>query len=182
MKSIERYSRKDALTWKKLFEEYYATKDSIISAINNPPLPLSSILEGIDKNPDLFDKYRAGLQSMRSWCNEWFESEEVKVMFGSFAGFIGLSPDDAGGGEVSYLFSAVMQDGGHNVVKGGFGNLPLALAKYLESKGGQIMTNSSVKKIIVNKEQGKAIGVKLENGKEIHVDKIVASRHRIHQH
>lgn len=79
MKSIERYSRKNALTWKKMFEEYYATKDSIISAINNPPLPLSSILEGIDKNPDLFDKYRAGLQSMRSWCNEWFESEEVKM-------------------------------------------------------------------------------------------------------
>lgn len=68
-----------------------------------------------------------------------------------------------------------MQDAGNNVVKGGFGNLPLALAKYLESKGGQIMTNSSVKQIIVNKEQGKAIGVKLENGKEIHVDKIVAS-------
>ncbi|HEY6405723.1 MAG TPA: NAD(P)/FAD-dependent oxidoreductase [Nitrososphaeraceae archaeon] len=175
VKSIEKYSRKDGITWKKMFEEYYSTKDSIISAINNPPPPISSILEGVDKNPDLFDKYRAGLQSMRSWTNEWFESEEVKVMFGSFAAFIGLSPDDAGGGEVSHLFSTVMQDGGNNVVKGGFGNLPLALAKYLESKGGQIMTNSSVEKIVVDKEQGKAVAVKLENGKEIHVKKVVAS-------
>ena len=175
VKSIEKYSKKDGITWKKMFEEYYSTKDSIISAINNPPPPISSILEGVDKNPDLFDKYRAGLQSMRSWTNEWFESEGVKVMFGSFAAFIGLSPDDAGGGEVSHLFSTVMQDGGNNVVKGGFGNLPLALAKYLESQGGQIMTNSSVEKTVVDKEQGKAVAVKLENGKEIHVKKVVAS-------
>lgn len=163
MKNLNKYSRKDALTWKKMFDEYIAAKDSIVSSINSPPLPLSYLLEGIDKNPKLFDKYRSSLQSMRSWCNEWFESEEAKVMFGTFAAFIGLSPDEAGGGEVSYLFSTVLQDGGNNVVKGGFGNLPLALAKYLQSKGGEIMTNASVEKILMSQER--AIGVRLQGWK-----------------
>lgn len=46
------------------------------------------------------DRFRRKTRSMRSWCNENFESEEVKAMFGSFAPFVGLSPDDAGGGEL----------------------------------------------------------------------------------
>jgi hypothetical protein len=45
-------------------------------------------------------------------------------MFGTFAAFVGLSPDDAGGGETAYMFSTIMQDGGNNIVKGGFVNLP----------------------------------------------------------
>lgn len=59
-------------------------------------------------------------------------------MFGTFAAFVGLSPDEAGGGQVSHLFSSVIQDGGNNIVKGGFGNLPTALSKYLKSKISEI--------------------------------------------
>ncbi|MFZ0897650.1 MAG: NAD(P)/FAD-dependent oxidoreductase [Candidatus Nitrosopolaris sp.] len=108
------------------------------------------------------------------WCNEWLESEEAKVMFGTFAAFVGLSPDDAGGGETAYLFSTIVQDGGNNVVKGGFGNLPLALTIYLQSKGGKIITNAAVTKIIIKEGKG-AVGVKLDNGKEIGVKRLVAS-------
>ncbi len=110
MKSIERYSRKDALKWRKMFDQYIAAKHSIISSINSPPLRLSSsLLDGIDKNPELFDRYRSSLQSMRSWCNEQFELEESKVMFGTFAAFVGLSPDEAGGGELDF-FNHIMKD------------------------------------------------------------------------
>jgi beta-carotene ketolase (CrtO type) len=57
-----------------------------------------------------FEKYRKQLQSMRSWCNENFESEEARVVFGTFAAFVGLSPDDAGGGEMCFLFASAIQD------------------------------------------------------------------------
>ena len=180
MKSIEKYSKKDAYTWKKMFERYLVAKDSIISTINTPPLPLSTQLAMMEKkspaasDDDGIDPYRSNLQSMRSWCNEWFESEEAKVMFGTFAAFVGLSPDDAGGGETAYLFSTIVQDGGNNVVKGGFGNLPLALTIYLQSKGGKIITNAAVTKIIIKEGKG-AVGVKLDNGKEIGVKRLVAS-------
>ena len=83
---------------------------------------------------------------MRSWCDENFESDEAKVMFGTFAAFVGLSPDDAGGGEICHLFASIIQDKGNNVVRGGFVNLPIAIAKYIESKGGTIMTNQVLPK------------------------------------
>jgi hypothetical protein len=38
------------------------------------------------------DNYKFHIQSMRSWANEWFESEESKVMFGTFFAFVGLAP------------------------------------------------------------------------------------------
>ena len=68
----------------------------------------------------------------------------------------------------------IVQDGGNNVVKGGFGNLPLALTIYLQSKGGKIITNAAVTKIIIKEGKG-AVGVKLDNGKEIGVKRLVAS-------
>lgn len=170
MKSIQKYSKKDAQTWKDMFDGYCTNRNSIVSSINSPPIQSKTITGRITED---FDQYRGSLQSMRSWADEWFESEEVKVMFGSFASFVGLSPDDSGGGELSYLFSSVMQDCGNNVVKGGFGNLPLALARYLQSKGGDIITNMSIEKIII--KNSRAIGVKLGNGKEIKVKKLVVS-------
>jgi phytoene dehydrogenase-like protein len=176
IKSIEKYSKKDSQTWKKMFERYIEDMDSIITTINSPPLPLYSQLAAIEKNSTIDSgfSYRSKLQSVRSWCNEWFESEEAKIMFGTFSSFVGLSPDDAGGGEIAYLFSSIIQHGGNNVVKGGFTNLCLALSKYLKSKGGEIITNTAVTKIIIKKGIG-AVGVKLDNGKEIGVKKIVAS-------
>jgi phytoene dehydrogenase-like protein len=99
VKSIEKYSKKDAQTWKRMFDKYLEAKKSIISTINSPPLSLSSSIAMMEKkSPSDLDSYRSSLQSMRSWCNEWFETEEAKVMFGTFAAFVSLSPDDAGGG------------------------------------------------------------------------------------
>jgi beta-carotene ketolase (CrtO type) len=179
--SISKYSERDAASWKKIFGEYVTNRDSIVSLLNSPPVNPLGDKKGASMENDVRgevlevvgDKYRHQTQSMRSWCNENFESDEVKAMFGSFAPFVGLSPDDAGGGELCYLFSAIMQDGGNNVVKGGFVNLPMALANYLQSKGGQIMTSSRVKKILI--EDGRAIGVELANGKVIGAKKLVAS-------
>lgn len=181
LESIRKYSERDARSWKRIFEEYMSNRDLIVTTLNSPPVyPLEDTRSGsmeINDKVETLDAagytFRLHTQSMRSWCNENFESDESKAMFGSFAPFVGLSPDDAGGGELCYLFSSIMQDGGNNVVKGGFVNLPIALANYLRSKGGQIMTSSRVKKIMI--ENGRAIGVELTNGKVIGAKKLIAS-------
>ena len=167
IKSIKKFSAIDAKSWYKIFNEYLSRRQSVISSINSPPRFQAS------DNYSEAEEYREHLQSMRSWCNENFESDEAKVMFGTFAAFVGLSPDDAGGGKIASLFASVIQDTGNNVVKGGFVNLPIAIAKYIESKGGKIMTSSSVAKILI--KNGKAIGVTLADGKKILARRLVAS-------
>lgn len=177
LKSIQKYSKKNAKVWDKLFDKYKAHRESIVSSINSPPASSTPPAynqgyetEGIIES---FTEYRNELQSMPSWCDEWFETEEVKVMFGTCASFVGLSPDDAGGGELSYLFASVMQDCGNNVVRGGFRNLPHSLAKYLESKGGASDYEFGVENIII--KNSRATGVRLDNGKEIAIKKLVVS-------
>ncbi|MGB9167715.1 MAG: NAD(P)/FAD-dependent oxidoreductase [Nitrososphaeraceae archaeon] len=177
VKSLEKYSKKDVQTWIKIFDTYKKEKKDIVSSINSSPQLLSSKIKKMEKgivaDEIILNRYRFLIQSMRSWCNEYFESEEARVMFGTFAAFVGLSPDDAGGGSLSYLFSRIIQDEANNVVRGGFINLPLALARYLKANRGNIITKCGVDKIII--KNGRAIGVKLENGKVIGVKKIITS-------
>jgi phytoene dehydrogenase-like protein len=182
LKSIQKFSDKDARSWNKMFDEYQSNRDLTISSLNYPPAGPIEYVKGISSSNDELtrdeialagDEIRRRSQSMRSWCDEHFESDEIKAMFGTFAAFVGLSPEDAGGGYLCYLFAAIIQDGGNNLVKGGFVNLPNALAGYLKSNGGKIMTSSGVKRILI--ENRRAVAVELTNGKIIGVRKLVAS-------
>ena len=168
-RSIGRYSKKDAETWRKLFREYLKIKDKIISGVNSPPKSLDAEFSA----PGALDEYRLGLQSTRSWCDEWFEADETKVFLATFASHPGVAPDDAGGGRLAWLFNTILQDVGNNVVKGGMHNLSLALAGYFQSQSGEIRTNALVRKIVVR--DGKAIGIQLEDGDEIAVSGVIAS-------
>jgi len=170
---ISKYSVKDSNTWANIFKQYLKEKESIVNSINNPPYTSKYADKRNSTETSYFQKFRSDIQSMRSWCNELFETEEIKAMFGTFSTFVGLSPDDAGGGRLCYLFSCAIQDKGNNVVEGGFGNLPLALEKYLRSNGGDILTKSKVTKILIN--GNRATGVQLDNGQTIAVRKVIAS-------
>ena len=110
------------------------------------------------------EEYRFGLQSMRSWCDQTFESEEVKCLFGAFALFM-ARPDDAGGAELAWLFGTVLQDAGNNLVKGGMHHVSLALADHLRSLGGEIRTNAGSGED--PRWLGQGYGVRLESGEEI---------------
>jgi beta-carotene ketolase (CrtO type) len=176
-----------------MFNSYlHNDKNNIIHSLNSPPsnspllLPsYSSSSPDLNKQTNLENKqeldltldseYRSKVQSLRSWCNEYFESEEAKVFFGAWPAHVCASPDDAGGGNLAYLLSVLVQDGGNNVVKGGMVNLPLALSRYLQARGGRIITGSGVSKIIINNKDRKAVGIRLDNGREIAIRQLVVS-------
>ena len=173
VENIGKYSKRDAETWRKLVERYHAEKEKIVASLFSPPPALSAEVSALAQSSAGMDEYRFGLQSMRSWCDQTFEAEEVKVLFGAFALFMAHAPDDAGGAELSWLFGTVLQDAGNNLVKGGMHHVSLALADHLRSMGGEIRTSAGVEKILVS--SGRATGVRLEGGEEIPVGQLVAS-------
>jgi beta-carotene ketolase (CrtO type) len=95
--SIAPYSSRDADTAVDLFKRYRAERDQVVRSLFSPPEPLSTAMRRMEDSPGGLDRYRFSLQSMRSWCDETFESEEVKCLFGAFASFVGHAPDDAAG-------------------------------------------------------------------------------------
>ena len=166
--SISRYSKNDGDTWRKLAAEFVAAKDAIAAGMNSPPESLVQQTEDLAHAPGGMDEYRFGLQSFRSWGNEHFESEHTRLFIGAWACHASVSPDDAGGGQLAWLFASLLQDVGNRAVKGGMHNLPLALAAYFRSQGGEVRTGARVAKILV--EHGRAAGVRLVDGEEIRIN------------
>jgi phytoene dehydrogenase-like protein len=70
-----------------------------------------------------------------------------------------LSPNDAGG---------LMKR-----VRGGMGSLSEALARSIEDKGGEVRLGAPVRRILV--EEGRAVGVELRDGEEIHARVVVSN-------
>lgn len=173
VQSIARYSQRDAQTWRMLFGAYQAMKPQVIGALFAPPMAFTAQAAQFEQLPGGMDLYRASLQSARSWCDELFESEEMKTLMAAWPMHAGVGPDDGGGANLAFLFVAVMQDLGNNLVQGGMHHLTHALARYLQQHGGAIRTNARVNRILV--EDGRAVAVRLDDGEEIQVRGLVAS-------
>lgn len=173
VENIARISRKDAETWRSLVERYRGARAGLIRALFSEPPSLAEETAEMERVPGGLDRYRFSLQSMRSWCDELFEAEKIKCLFGAFALFMGHAPDDAGGAELSWLFGALLQEEGNNLVRGGMRHVPLALAADLRAHGGEIRTSAGVEKILV--ASGRATGVRLESGEVIPAGRLVAS-------
>jgi phytoene dehydrogenase-like protein len=123
--------------------------------------------------PGGLDRYRFSLQSARAWCDEAFECDEAKCLFGAFAPFVGHGPDDAAGAEISWLFASVLQTDGNKLVRGGMQQVSLALAAELESLGGEFRTGTAVERIEI--EAGRATAMILEGGERAAVGTLVAA-------
>jgi phytoene dehydrogenase-like protein len=170
---IARYSAKDGDTWRALMHQFLTQKDAITAAMFSPPPSFPAAAAKFAASPAGMEAYRFSMQSVRSWADQTFESEATKTLFGSFATFLGASPDDAGGAELGWLFASVLQNAGNNLVKGGMHRLTLALAEDLEAHGGEIRTNALVEKILGDAKR--ATAVRLANGEEISAGKLIVS-------
>jgi len=170
---IARYSAKDGETWRVLMNRFLAQKDAITKAMFSPPPSFPAAAANFAASPAGMEAYRFGMQSVRSWANQTLETDPTKTLFGSFATFLGASPDDAGGAELSWLFASVLQCVGNNLVKGGMNRVTLALAENLKAHGGEIRTNVRVHKILGDAKC--ATAVRLTSGEEIPVGQLVVS-------
>ncbi len=168
-RSIAHFSQRDADAWRRLYGRYLEAKPHILAGMNAPPPTLAAEFG----RPEAVDGYRFEFQSARSWVEETFESEPVKGFFASCALHAALAPDDALGAQFAWLFACAVQDFGVSIVAGGMHRVSLALTEVIEAHGGAVRSNAKVAKILV--EDGRASGVRLEDGETILVDGIVAS-------
>ena len=170
---ITRYSHKDAGTWRALMKRFLAQKDAITAGMFSSPASFASAAARFAASSAGMEAYRFSMQSVRSWANQTLEAEATKTLFGSFATFLGASPDDAGGAELGWLFASVLQNVGNNLVKGGMNRVTLALAEHLQAHGGEIRTNARVEKILGDARR--ATAVRLTSGEEIAAGELVVS-------
>jgi beta-carotene ketolase (CrtO type) len=171
--SISKFSKKDAAAWRKLHEMYLAGKQNTVRLLFGPPPSFGSLASELEKSEIGMEIFRSFLISVRTWCNEWFESDEVKTLFGSWAMHAGFSLEDSNGADFVFLITSICQDSGNAIVKGGSAGIALALERYLRARGGVIITEAFVENIMV--KDGRATGVRLKDGRTFHAKKAVVS-------
>lgn len=96
----------------------------------------------------------------------WFDSAMIKNMYAAACFSGGFASLRQPGSAIPFFHLAIGELDGKlgawGAVKGGMGAITKAMASFAQSQGVEIRTSAGVKKILI--DQGKTIGVQLENG------------------
>lgn len=181
---IARYSERDAQKYAEYTEFWQRFVKAVTPFFNAAPKSIVDIVGsyGLKNLPDLFsilggtnttlDLIRTLLGSPIDNINEYFDSEFVKAPLARLSAELSSPPS-----QKAMSFGAMMMALRHNPgmarPRGGTGALTKALVKCVTSKGGVILTDQKVEKVLV--DNGKAVGVRVAGGKEYRANKGVIS-------
>jgi beta-carotene ketolase (CrtO type) len=181
---IARYSERDAKKYAEYTDYWQRAIGAMIPMFNAPPKSVIDILGNYDikKLKDLFsvigapsktlDFIRTMLTSAEDILNEWFDSEFLKAPLARLAAELGAPPS-----QKTIAIGAIMMAMRHNPgmarPRGGTGALVQALVNLVKSKGGVILTDQHVEKILI--DNGRAVGVRVAGGTEYRANKGVIS-------
>ena len=174
-REIARFSEKDAETWLWLWEKAQKVwKPYVQEWLWNPARPFG-VPDGLDKlvadpasEVDPLWLRMSPIQLYR----ELFESVEMRVAFCRPNQSLGINTSELGGGLFT-LISTATYNPQHQYVIGGTHQLAHAAQRVIIENGGKVFTKHPVKNVII--ENGKAKGVRLEDGTEIEARKAVVT-------
>ncbi|BAZ21007.1 FAD dependent oxidoreductase [Kalymmatonema gypsitolerans NIES-4073] len=172
---IARYSDRDAKKYAEYTDYWQRAIGAMIPMFNAPPKSVLDILGNYDiaKLKDLFsvigspnktlDFIRNMLTSAEDILNEWFDSEFLKAPLARLAAELGAPPSQKTIA-IGAIMMAMRHDPGMARPRGGTGALVQALVNLVTSKGGVILTDQHVEKVLI--DNGRAVGVRVANGTE----------------
>jgi len=172
---IARYNLRDAKKYAEFINYWQRAINAMTPMFNAPPKSIIDIFANynIDKFKDLFsvigspsktlDFVRTMLNSAEDILNEWFDEEFLKAPLSRLASELGVPPSQKNLA-VGVMMMAMRHHPGMARPRGGTGALVKALVNLVTSKGGTILTEQHVKKVLIN--DGKAVGVRVQNGQE----------------
>ncbi len=171
--SIARYSEADAKRYREIFDGFIEIKDGFIKGMFSTPVPPSYLPMVMEKSTEGLKMLRDYNLSARAFVEENFRHPEVKNVILGWALAPQIGPDQEAVGQTFYIMIPGIHVYGQAIPKGGSQMLAEALAAYVRDRKGQVLTGSGVEKILV--EDGKARGVRLEDGRELYAGKAVVS-------
>lgn len=172
--SIKRVSTRDGAAWHQVYRRFnQLIRDYLIAYYYESPQQGTAILEKLDNEPEGKELKRLWQLTPRQVVDELFDNDAVKtLLLSQMAIPRGVGVDYAGGGiEVLKLIAG---DEKPELARGGSHSIAQVLQRAYVGNGGQIRAVHHVEKILVN-DDGRAIGVRLRDGREWHARLAVVS-------
>jgi phytoene dehydrogenase-like protein len=172
-KAISKFSKKDGALFPKVYETYRKIINKMLIPIyytdpfSRSPEEEESFIKRIPEGSYFLE---TRTKSIMSHAEETWESEEMKLVESIGPLLVGL-PSNAPGSAISLTSLPLLKM--TYVVKGGSGNFALAMRRVFVEAGGEILECSHVDRVLV--KEGKARGVVLSSGRQIHAKRFVVS-------
>lgn len=181
---IAQYSERDARKYAEFIDLWQRTINSMIPMFNAPPKSIIDIagnydfkkvkdfLSVVGSTNKALDFVRTMLSSAEDILHEYFDTETVKAPLARLAAEMGVPPSQKNLA-IGAMMMAMRHHPGMARPRGGTGALTAALVKLVQSLGGEILTEQTVKQILV--DEGRAVGVRVGTGQEYRANRGVIS-------
>jgi phytoene dehydrogenase-like protein len=171
--SIAAYSGADARRYRRVYDDFSLVRDGFIKAFFSPPAPPSLTTQALEKTRDGLRRLREFSLSARAWVEQNFTNDFIRAVMLNWALAPQILPEQEGAGQSFYIMIPAVHVYGQAIPVGGSQQLPLAMARYVEARGGRVVTSAPVKSFLI--EQGVAKGVVLEDGRVFRARRAVIS-------
>ena len=176
--TIAKFSQKDAETYRAFVNRTIQMGPLFTAGLFKPPLPFGPFMAMLDQSPMGQEVVGAMLKSATQMITEMFEHEKVRMHFIKWVAEGMVHPDERGTGIYLYALTAIAHTQEETSVRGGTQALSDALGRCIEHHGGEIRTDTWVKRVITS--GGKTTGVELADGEVLEARKCVVAN--IHPH
>src|SRR5215472_466818 len=171
-REIARFSEHDALAYEQMLDDWDTIKVPLGRDRYRPPGSPSSALAALEATPGL-EAVRWRFSSALETVEERFHEQHVRTFFLWMSLMTMAWIDEPGTGLLPLSLAAGRQAFSWTTPVGGSIALPEALARVIQACGGEIRTDSEVKRIII--EGGRAVGVVTADGAEYRAARAVVS-------
>jgi phytoene dehydrogenase-like protein len=170
--SFESCHKGDGAAWRRLHERWQRLRDPLIAALftPTPPIAASARLAKSAWSDGWTRTARFALLSVRRMGEEEFGSDAARRLLAGSALHADLSPEAVLGGFFAWVLCALGQDVGWPVPEGGSGRLTAALVARLRARGGEVVCDAPVDRIVIR--DGRAVAVRTR-GEELRATRAV---------
>jgi phytoene dehydrogenase-like protein len=167
--SIAKISEKDAEQFRKYVEWATPFFKPVLRGSNMPPAPFGNFISMLSGSSKGLELVRTTFSSAVDAVNEWFVSDEMKIVATRWAAQARLNPYESGTAEGIEFMAPYSVLYGAKPIEGGAGRFTECLGNAIKDFGGEIRLNAKVKQVLIS--ENKAEGVILENGETIRARK-----------
>ncbi|MGI6216738.1 MAG: phytoene desaturase family protein [Coriobacteriales bacterium] len=172
---IAKYSKHDAVAYKKFYEYVSPMVGMMQMGMNAAPPSMGALFAELDTMPLGKELIKALFMSAYEMIEPWFEDERTMVYLLNYASEALVDPFE--GGSALYVLTLVatqhIPGSTAGFPRGGMISLVNALQQSILDNGGTILKNSPVNKIIT--KDGRAVAVETEGGEVYHANKAIIS-------
>ncbi len=171
--TIAEYSKKDAIRYKEIYDEFAEIEPGVIKGMFSPPAPPSHMFQALENNSEGLRRLRDYQLSSRAFTLKNFENPHVRAFILGWAMAPQTLPDQEATAQGFYVMIPSIHYYGQAIPEGGSGMLSIAMQRYIDDNGGRVMTGATVDRFII--ERGECKGVELADGTAIRARRAVVT-------